>query len=69
MLQLSDEAAVSLKMKGELLDKLPESRPAVRTIRFLMGIKDRRCASQVITNEERERFDQERLTALEPLKL
>ena len=67
-----DDATVrllSLQVPGELIDKLLEARPALGTCGLLMRLRYDRRDREVMTNEERHRFDQDRLIALEPIGL
>jgi len=69
LLEFPDKAAIALEMTGEPLDELTEASPTPCASGLLLRFEDRRPVGEVVANEEGERFDQERLAALQATEL
>src|SRR3546814_16310206 len=59
----------TLQVPGELFDELLEPRPALRPRSFRVRLRDWRYHGQVVSPEQRQRLDQDRLVALPPFEL
>ena len=68
-MDLLDEAAPFLKMAGELVDELLEAGQALGARRVLVSGGDRGVDGQGVADEQRHRFDQDRLIAFQPVEL